>query len=590
MKKLFLTIVAGLFLNAWLAAQVAVSNDSTQAHPSAGLEIKFSDRGYLQPRLTGSQILAIPSPDVGLMVYNLTANKPVYFDGKEWRNYDHTATWFGCGDALEVIHVAGNTAPVSKTVAYGTINGIPGEPDKCWITRNLGADQQATSKNDNKEAPAGWYWQFNKLQGYKHDGTTRTPNTAWITNISENSTWTSKNDPCAIELGGRWRIPTGTEWKNIDSGPGWNWSNSNGPWGSDLKLHAAGYLNGADGALTQRGTNGRYWGNGSWTATSAWMFRFNNSSCYADSTWQKWSAGSVRCIQCPEATTPMPPTAGFHVVSCNRITWKWTAVTGAAGYKWNTTDDYFTAYDMLDSLFNIESGLDCGTSYTRYIWAYDSCGGYSNSVALNDTTPAFTCGTDSLYIDHVAGNVAPVSKTVRYGTVTGIPGEPGKCWITSNLGSDHQANAVNDATEPSAGWYWQFNRQQGYKHTGTTVTPSWTITSIDENAGWILANDPCAIELGAGWRIPTSTEWDNVDNAGEWLNWNDPWESALKMHAAGFIRYYDGLLSDRGIFGGYYSSTQASNTQSWFINFDSSECGMFYSLKPYGSSVRCIQP
>ncbi|MCX6278274.1 MAG: hypothetical protein NT004_09275, partial [Bacteroidetes bacterium] len=54
-------------------------------------------------------------------------------------------------------------------------------------------------------------------------------------------------------------------------------------------------------------------------------------------------------------------------------------------------------------------------------------------------------------ISHVAGAVAPVSKTVVYGTVTGIPGEAAKCWITSNLGSDHQATAVSDATEPSAG-------------------------------------------------------------------------------------------------------------------------------------------
>ena len=70
-------------------------------------------------------------------------------------------------------------------------------------------------------------------------------------------------------------------------------------------------------------------------------------------------------------------------------------------------------------------------------------------------------------------------------------------------GADHQATAVDDATEASAGWYWQFNRKQGYKHTGTTVIPAWNTTSIDEDSDWIPANDPCAIELGAGWRIPT---------------------------------------------------------------------------------------
>ena len=114
----------------------------------------------------------------------------------------------------------------------------------------------------------------------------------------------------------------------------------------------------------------------------------------------------------------------------------------------------------------------------------------------------------------MAGVVAPVSKTVVYGTVTGIPGEAAKCWITSNLGSDHQAIAVNDVTEPSAGWYWQFNRKQGYKQIWAAAIPAWTITNINESSNWITANDPCNLELGTAWRIPTYTEWYNVDYTG----------------------------------------------------------------------------
>ncbi|MEI7897716.1 MAG: hypothetical protein WCJ26_11825, partial [bacterium] len=87
---------------------------------------------------------------------------------------------------------------------------------------------------------------------------------------------------------------------------------------------------------------------------------------------------------------------------------------------------------------------------------------YGNSQTFSTLLP--TCGT--MTINHVAGTTAPVTKTVTYGTVTNITGEPSKCWITSNLGADHQATAVNDGTEASAGWYWQFNRKQGYKHDG----------------------------------------------------------------------------------------------------------------------------
>jgi hypothetical protein len=106
----------------------------------------------------------------------------------------------------------------------------------------------------------------------------------------------------------------------------------------------------------------------------------------------------------------------------------------------------------------------------------------------------FTCGTSSLTINHtMSKGVAPVNKTTTYGTVTNIPGGPDKCWITDNLGSDHQATAVYDATEASAGWYWQFNRKQGYKNDGT-LTPSWTTTSISENSDWLPANDPCTVD------------------------------------------------------------------------------------------------
>ena len=72
---------------------------------------------------------------------------------------------------------------------------------------------------------------------------------------------------------------------------------------------------------------------------------------------------------------------------------------------------------------------------------------FLNSCAKETTTTAWTCGK-SITINHVAGAIAPVSKTVTYGTITNIPGEPTKCWITSNLGADHQATAVDDTTEP----------------------------------------------------------------------------------------------------------------------------------------------
>jgi PKD repeat protein len=199
------------------------------------------------------------------------------------------------------------------------------------------------------------------------------------------------------------------------------------------------------------------------------------------------------------------------------------------------------------------------------------------------------CG-EQITIAHIAGAIAPVTKTTTYGTVNNVPGEPLKCWISNNLGADHQGTAKDDATEASAGWYWQFNRMQGYMHDGTNRTPNtpW-ISTIDEESDWIPASDPCNLELGNGWRIPTQSEWVNVNDAGGWIDWNGPWESPLKLHSGGFLDHTDGSLNMRGEGGSFWSNLQGSNTTAWYERFNSSLCGYAGHYKSRGYSLRCIR-
>ncbi len=197
-----------------------------------------------------------------------------------------------CSD-FTVTHTAGTVAPVSKTVTYGTVSTTLFGGTKCAITQNLGADHQATSANDTTEASAGWYWQFNRMQGFKHDGTNRTPNTTWIQNIVENSDWITTNDPCSILLGSGWRIPTITEWINADN----NWNNYNDTYNSILKIHAAGELSHhTNGELLSRGFGGNYWSSNQNDNTYGHLFLFDNSFSNAFNMLIKVSAASVRCI------------------------------------------------------------------------------------------------------------------------------------------------------------------------------------------------------------------------------------------------------------------------------------------------------
>ncbi|MEI7983217.1 MAG: FISUMP domain-containing protein, partial [Bacteroidota bacterium] len=284
--------------------------------------------------------------------------------------------------------------------------------------------------------------------------------------------------------------------------------------------------------------------------------------------------------------SPAPPTPGSHVPSATQIVWNWNTVSGATGYKWCYENSFPNAIDVGTNTTWTETNLICNTSYTRFVWAYNGCGHTTPGILTQATMSCpFTCGS-FMTINHTAGTVAPVAKTVTYGTVNNIPGEPQKCWITSNLGANHQATAKNDATEASAGWYWQFNRKQGFKHDGTTRTPNTTwINPINENLDWQPTNDPCALELGNGWRLPTYAEWYNVDNIGNWTNWNGPWNSGLKLHVAGYLNANDGSLDNRGSAGRYWSNTQSIATRGWGPYFDGSYGALDENLKANGLTL-----
>ena len=71
---------------------------------------------------------------------------------------------------------------------------------------------------------------------------------------------------------------------------------------------------------------------------------------------------------------PDQPATGINFWTETQITWNWNTVPNATGYKWNTTDDFKTASEMDTTTFMTETGLTAGTTYTRYVWAYNACG------------------------------------------------------------------------------------------------------------------------------------------------------------------------------------------------------------------------
>lgn len=241
-----------------------------------------------------------------------------------------------------------------------------------------------------------------------------------------------------------------------------------------------------------------------------------------------------------------------------------------------------------------DRNLNRSSLYYYRVRAFNAAGDSdpSDPPAFAET---FLCPT-SLLIDHVAGDgICPVTISIRYGVVeSDLTGEH-KCWITRNLGAEFQASAPGDPTNEAAGWYWQFNRLQGYQFDEGVRTPDteW-MNNPDVIMEWAPENDPCRSLLGPGWRIPTEYEWRNVLINSGWTNFYDSYASELKIHGAGELGFMDGILYGRGSYGTYWSRTAINDeiilgNRPWLIQFLDNDVKTDYGLKESGHTIRCLK-
>jgi hypothetical protein len=333
-------------------------------------------------------------------------------------------------------------------------------------------------------------------------------------------------------------------------------------------------------------------------ATSLLIFNTTTNcfEAYVNSSWYSVSCNSV-CIP-----PPAPVATAAANPGCSSFTANWNKSSGATTYYLDVAidtsfTDFVTGYNNLNTgnstSFNV-NGLNFCTTYFYRVRAATACiSNNSNTISTvtNSASVCWACG-GTFTANHSTVKGAPMNKTVTYGTVlTNLTGS-NKCWITQNLGADHQASSISDASEASAGWYWQFNHSQGYDiaDNGTTRTPNtaW-ITPIVENSDWLPVNDPCSLLLGECWRIPTYAEWDNVRVNGGWTAYSsDAFNSVLKLHESGGIR--DGGLIWRGLYGYYWSSNQYdANYGYWTRCYLNINLFFINVSKDLGTTVRCIQ-
>lgn len=175
------------------------------------------------------------------------------------------------------------------------------------------------------------------------------------------------------------------------------------------------------------------------------------------------------------------------------------------------------------------------------------------------------------------------------------PGPGGdRLWLAVNLGATSEAQSSVDADADRAGWYFQFNRKQGFYHSGTQLMPQWQFTGINENSFWQLSNDPCRILLGEDWRLPNIEEIRSFREASRGSggmaggNRTDAFNSTLRLHSAGELATVNGQIRLRGEDGRIWARNQFTPRNGEVLGYSSEGSSTFGSNKAFARPVRCI--
>lgn len=292
---------------------------------------------------------------------------------------------------------------------------------------------------------------------------------------------------------------------------------------------------------------------------------------------------------------PASSTIEIEVNVTDATPYSFTATDATTGLTYSASGNFTTSGTKLVTLINNGTSI----AWDKYGTINMTLTGANNTLALApriDIKSIPTTHTDWTYND------------VTYGTQT---------WMDRNLGARRVATAINDVL--SYGNHYQWGRpSDGHEITvwnGDTPTSgrgfadatalealatsdapgnaNFILTNVspfdwrddNNNNRWATANQgPCP----AGYHVPTNTEWNTADTFGAWNNNTDTYNSALKLPSAGYRSRVNGLLSDQGTNGHYWSSS-VSGTSARTLYSDSAAALTIYNHRAYGLTVRCLK-
>ncbi|MCK9424163.1 MAG: hypothetical protein M0Q38_16375, partial [Bacteroidales bacterium] len=356
MKNLLFFLVAVLWISIQATAQVIIdTTNNSQPDPAAMLDVKSTTKGFLPPRMTASQRNAIVNPVNGLMVYcsncgtNGSGVISIYINGT-WSNF---SPCLSCSAPISGTHIPAPTQIIWKWKSVGGALGYKWNTINA-ITSAINVDSTSHTETNLtcNSAYTRYVWAYNAC-GYSAP--------TILTQVT--SSGPASPDP-GINVTSQTQITW--KWYPVSGATGYKWSAVNN------------YPNAEDiGPNISKTETGLVCG----TNYTRYVWAYNNCG-YSNSTTLTQSI----------TTNLASPGEGTHLAFPTQIVWKWVPVSDAIGYKWNTTNNIATALEMETDTSKTEVALNCTTSYTRYVWAYNQCGSspvttLTQATTLNSSPP-----------------------------------------------------------------------------------------------------------------------------------------------------------------------------------------------------------